>query len=173
MKKIFSIIILFAAIAACFTGCNNKPPFVRLAEAVDSLNTQFCLEHNTEEKLIDYDKFENRVNFNLPVPMRIDDEAFAPIAEHIKQNFLLGFVTDNEFNIATEAIDAKANVVICLHGEEDTTYEILITTNELEEAYKALHPDASGSEPAPETAEEADLQQEQRELTEGDVTTVE
>lgn len=170
MKKILSILAVLAVIAVSITGCNNKPPFVRLAEAVDSLNVQYQQLHNTTENLISYDKFENRVNFHFSIPERIDEDSFGPIAEHIKQLFLIQFVTDNEFGVVTEAIDAHADVVVNLEGVDDTKYEILITTDEITEAYEALNPGVDGKLPEPTTPEQVELQQEQQQLTEGNVT---
>lgn len=172
MKKILSILAVALLIAVSFVGCNNKPAFVRLEAAVDSLNAQYDRQHNTDEKLITYDQWENVVHFHFPFPARIEENVFEPVAEHIKQNFLLQFLTDDEFGLATEVMDAKANVVIKIEGQDETSYEILIPTEEIASAYETLHADANGSEPVAATAEDADLQEEQHELTEGDVTTL-
>lgn len=170
MKKILSIFVLSLVIAVSFTGCNNKPPFVRLADAIDSLNVQYQREHNTDENAISYDQFENVIHFNYSYPTRIEDDVFGPIAEHIKQLFLIKFITDNEFDIATEAINAKSNIIIDFRGEDNTSYEILIENNELVEAYEALHNQSNATDVTPEAAE---LQEEQHELMDGNVTTVE
>ena len=172
MKKIFGIAALMAIFALVFSSCDNKPPYVRLAAAIDSINAQYNLSHDTDQNLVTYERFDNVVTFHFDYPERIEEDVFSPIAEHIKQNFLLQFITDDEFGVATEVIDAHSNVVIALKGLDDTKFDILIVNNEIVEAYEALHAAAGSPEAPAETPEGAELQEEQRELLEGNVTTL-
>ena len=112
------------------------------------------------------------MRFNVEYPARIESDVFGPVAEHLKQLFLIQFVTDNEFDIATEVMAAKANLLIDIQGAEDTSYEILIENNEIVEAYEALSAGATDDDTEATTPEAIELQQEQHELMEGDVTTV-
>lgn len=174
MKKILSIIAVALVFALSFSSCDNRPPYVRLAAAIDSLNAQYQEEHNTDAKLITYDKWENELHFHTDFPGVIDSDAFEPIAENIKELFLESLVTDNEFGIATEILDAKANVVIDIKGLNDTSYEILIVTNEITAAYdKAREAEANLDESAEENPYDLSPEQVQHELEEGNVTTVE
>ena len=118
-------------------SCDNKPPYLRLAAAIDSLNAQYDRTHDTKDKFITYEKWENQVHFHIEVPVVIDNDAFEAQAENIKQRFLENLVTDDEFGIATEILDAKANIVIEIQGLNDTKYDVLIVTNEITEAYDA------------------------------------
>ena len=174
MKKILSVIALALAIAVSFTSCDNRPPYMRLAAAIDSLNNQYQESHpDVKEPLITYEKWENQVHFNVDFPGVIEEEAFEPIANNIRERFLLQLVTDDEFYIATEIIDAKSNIVLDIHGLEDTKYEVLIVTNEIIDAFNAVHP-AEGTEPEIEEPVDTLSQGEiEHELLEGNIQSVE
>ena len=176
MKKIFGFIALVVALAATFSSCDNRPPYVRLAAAIDSLNAQYEQVNNTKDKYITYEKWENVVHFHIDYPAVIEAEVFEPIAANIKENFLRVLVTDDEFGIATEIIDAKSNIVIDIHGLNDTKYEVLIVTNEIIAAFDAAHPAVEEEEPAGDEGEPADTlspEQIEQELLEGNVPSIE
>lgn len=138
MKKI--ILLLIAAFGICaltFTSCDNKPPFVRLAAAIDSINNQYEEAHGTKDKFITYEKWENVVHFHIDFPGVIDRDAFEPIAANMKEMFLDQLVKDNEFGIVTEMMDAKSNMMLDFKGLNDTSYEVLIVANEIMAAYDA------------------------------------
>ena len=178
MKKILRVLILAGAIAVSFSSCDNRPPYVRLAAAIDSLNAQYESLHNTSEKFITYEKWENVVHFNTEFPVVIEPEVFEPVAANLKERFLSNLVTDDEFGIATEIIDARANIVIDIHGLNDTKYEVLIVTNEIIAAFDATHPtdegdiadeDTSVEEENPDTLNAAQVEQE---LLEGNAPSI-
>ena len=173
MKKIFSIIILAVAVAVAFSSCDNRPPFVRLAAAIDSINAQYQQEHATKDKYITYDKWENELHFHVDFPGVIDADAFEPIAENIRTRFLDELVTVDAFGVATEILDAKANVVLDIKGLNDTSYEILLVTNDIRAAYDAAREAEAVREEAPE-ADPYDLDQEQieHELLEGNAPSI-
>ena len=170
MRKILSILAAAVIIAASLTGCDNKPPYVRLAAAIDSLNSQYGQAHNTSEEYITYEKWENVVHFNVDFPAVIDREAFEPVAANIKERFLDQLVADDEFGIATEIIDAKSNIVIDIHGLNDTSYEVLIVTNEVIEAYDRIHAEAEADVEPVDTLTPAEVEQE---LLEGNAPSIE
>lgn len=173
MKKILSVIALATIIAVAISSCNNRPPFERLAAAVDSLNAQYEAIHGTTEKAITYDQWENVVHFNTEFPVVIEQEVFEPIAANIKERFLKNLVTDNESDIATQIIEAKANVIINIHGINDTSYEVLITNNEIVAANDAAHMDAVIEEqPAEEQPETLSQEQIEQELLEGNAPSI-
>lgn len=180
MKKI--ILLLIAAFAVCavsLTSCDNKPPFVRLAAAIDSINAQYERTHDTSDKVVTYEKWENVVHFHISFPGVIDRDAFEPIAANIKERFVENLVTDDEFGIATEILDAKANVIIDIEGMNDTKYEVLIVTNEIAEAYdaaRAVENEENLIEKAREARDEAidtlDAAQIEHELLEGNAPSI-
>lgn len=173
MRKIFSIIALAAIVAISFSSCDNRPPYIRLAAAIDSLNTRYEQMNNTKEKYITYEKWENVVHFHVDYPVVIEPDVFEPIAANIRETFLRDLVTGDEYGIATEIIDAKSNVVIDIHGMNDTKYEVLIVTNEIIAAYDAAHPAVEESEPAVEEApEQLDSAQIEQELLEGNAPSI-
>lgn len=175
MKKIFSIIIPIFIVAIIFSGCNNKPPFVRLAAAIDSVNMQNTELTGSDEKLISYDKWENQLKYHINYPGHVESDVFEPIAEHFKQLFLIQLISENPFGLATEILDAKADVVLEIKGERGGSYEVLITTDEIKEASDAFNatPEVADEQAEPAADDEASLPEEQRELMEGNVTTVE
>lgn len=134
MKKIFLLIVAaFAVCAVSLTSCNNKPPFVRLAAAIDSLNVKY----GTDERSVSYEEWENVVNFHKTYPGVIDGDAFAPIAANIRERLLENLVVNNEYGIVTEIIDAHANVRIDIEGLNNTKYVVEIENKEISEAYDA------------------------------------
>lgn len=135
MKKIFLLLIAaFAVCAISLTSCKNKPPYMRLEAAVDSLNAQYQSSHPEGDDLISYEKWENVVHFHFKFPGIIDRDAFEPIANNIKELFVENLVSDDEFGICTEILNAHSNVVIDIEGLNDTTYEVLITNDEIAQA---------------------------------------
>lgn len=139
MKKILSLIAAIAVAAVVFTGCNNKPPFVKLAAAIDSINAQYEQAYGTKDKYVTYEKWENEVHFHIEFPGVIDRDAFEPIAANIKSRFLESLAVEDPFGLATEILDAKANVILNINGLNDTSYQVLIVTNEISAAVEQAH----------------------------------
>lgn len=176
MKKILSIILIAIAISVSFTSCDNKPPFVRLANAIDSLNMEHEQITGSKEKLITYDKWENELTFHQTYSGHIDSDVFGPIAEHEKEVFLLNLCEDR-YDIASEILDAHANVVLKITGDQGGEYEVLIVTNEIAAAYDALHneentPLTEGADNEYQ-AEDEQLEQARDEIMETNLTPVE
>lgn len=172
MKKIFGFLAVALMLAISFSSCNNKPGFVKLAEMVDSINARIKAEHNIDVDLIEYDQWENKLTFEYPYEAVIDPDAFEPIASNIKENFIHYLVVDDEDGLAEEIVKTNANVVIDIEGLNDTSYEVLIESNEIAEAIeKASTLEPAVAEPEPvDTLSQAEIE---HELLEGNIPSIE
>lgn len=151
MKKVLSIFtVAFALLTILLSGCNNKPSFERLAAAVDSVNNENVLPSaefvaTQDHKAVTYDQWENVVTFNTSFPVVIEPDVFEPIANNVKERILTEIVKTNYFGIVNEIIDAKANILIDIHGLNDTKYEVMVPYDEIVAAFEAdSHAEAFG-----------------------------
>lgn len=174
MKKILSVIALAILVAVSFTSCDNRPPYIRLAAAIDSINARYEEQHNTKDKYITYNKWENEVVFHEEYPGVIEQEVFEPIAANMREMFLSNLVSEDEYGIATEIIDAKSNIILYIRGLNDTKYEVLIVTNDIIAAYDAARAaEEAREEPAEEAVDSLSPEQIEHELLEGNIPSIE
>lgn len=145
MKKILTLIAIASiGAAAVLTGCNNKPPFERLAEAVDSVNTYFAAQPEQTApgaKLI-YDQVTNTLKINYQLPSAEVASFFQDNAGVAEDILLKDVLPEAPFELLERLVDAKANVMIVYDWKPDGHSEYLIETDRVKDALKAAQQDA-------------------------------
>lgn len=139
MKKLLSLIAVIAIGAAVFTGCNNKPPFVRLAEAVDSVNAYYAAqpEQTAPAAKLVYDEVTNTLKINYQLPSA-DAAAFFTENIGIAEDLLLKDVLpEAPYELMKRLVDAESNVMIVYEWKPDGHSEYMITADRVKAAAKA------------------------------------
>ena len=128
MKRILGIIALAIAVGLAFTGCNNRPPFEKLAASVDSLNTYYTdapMLHNDSTR-VTYDEITNTVEFHMYAQGYIDKAQLEAVSDRMADSFTDEMVRVNRFNFGKELLAAKANVLLDFKGSAGGEYQLLI-----------------------------------------------
>ena len=138
MKRFSGIIAIAVVIIATLAGCNNKPPFVRLAAAVDSCNV--AMQQNmppfATSATVSYDEVTNAVKYEFTVPGEVDKEMFGASAPMLQSQFVDIIAQSNDFNIAGLITEAKSNMLLDFKGSEGGEYEIMVENPTIAAAYQ-------------------------------------
>lgn len=147
MKKILCLIALVAMAAASFTGCKNQPPFVKLAESVDSVNAFFAgqPEQTAPSARLQYDEVTNTVKIEYTLP----SEQIARLMQDnigLTEDVLLNTVLpEAPYSLMANAAEAGAAVMIVYSWKPDGHAEYLIEGSRVKAAYDASK-DKAGAE---------------------------
>lgn len=141
MKRILAIITLGAAVAASFTGCNNKPPFERLAASVDSLNTvmQEKPVDYAESTSVRYDEVTNTVKYSFVLPGAVDTAMMSANGAQFEQAFVMANVLGDP-SFGEKLVEADANITVTFEGKEGGKFEYLIENKTIADTYHAIFP---------------------------------
>lgn len=144
MKKILGLMVIALVLGIATVGCNNKPPFVKLQAAVDSLNTEMQSTPSAyaDSCAISYDELTNTVKYTMVVDT-VNHEEFQAVAPGLEDAFIGQLAGSDEYGLAKEIADAKANVLVEIVGKRGGKFEMMVETATFVGAYKALHPDIS------------------------------
>ena len=127
MKRILGIIALALVMGMAFVGCNNRPPFEKLAAAVDSMNTELMMAPigGAASASVKYDEITNTVKYTLNVPGIVDKATMDEAADRLADSFVEQMALFNG-NLFDEIVAAKANVLLDFEGSMEGKYELLI-----------------------------------------------
>lgn len=147
MKKILSLIAIFAAVTAILTGCNNKPPFVRLAEAVDSVNAFYAAqpEQTAPGAKLVFDEVTNTLKINYTLPSADAAAFFKENIGYAEDILLKDVLPEAPFELMNRIVDAGSSVMIVYDWKPDGHSEYLIAADRVKEAAKTAH-DAAKTE---------------------------
>lgn len=141
MKRILAIIALGAAVAASFTGCNNKPPYERLATAVDSINT--VMQQNpidfADSASVSFDEITNTVKYTFVLPGKVDTAQMAAAGTQFEQAFLMASVL-NDPDFGEKVVEAKSNIAVLFEGNEGGKFEFMIENATIDKTFRAIFP---------------------------------
>ena len=141
MKRILAIIVIGAAAAAAFTGCNNKPPFERLAASVDSLNTvmqQKPVDY-ADSTSVNYDEVTNTVKYTFVLPGAVDTAQMSASGLQFEQAFIMANVLGDP-DFGEKLVDANANIAVTFEGKEGGKFEYMIENKKIADTYRAIFP---------------------------------
>lgn len=150
MKKLLTLIAVLAVAAAVFTGCNNKPPFVRLAEAVDSVNAFFAAqpEQTAPSAKLAYDEITNTLKINYELPSSDAAAFFKENIGYAEDILLKDVLPEAPYQLMQRVVDAKSNLMIVYDWKPDGHMEYLITSDRVKAAAeRAEHEAQSGQRP--------------------------
>ncbi len=141
MKRILAIITIGAAVAASFTGCNNKPPYERLAASVDSLNTvmQEKPVDYAESTSVSYDEVTNTVKYSFVLPGAVDTARMSAGGAQFEQAFVMANVLGDPA-FGEKLVEANANIAVTFEGKAGGKFEYLIENKSIAETYHAIFP---------------------------------
>lgn len=144
--RFFSAALIVAITGIMLTACGNKPPFERLAAAVDSVNAYYGEQPDMTAPGADlvYDEVSNTVKivYNLPSEQ---------VADFFKENIgvaedilLKDVLPEAPYSLMKEMAEAEANAMIVYDWKPKGHAEYLIESGRIKEAWKAVGKDAPG-----------------------------
>lgn len=127
MKKILGILAAVAILGSLGTGCNNKPPYARLAAAVDSARTAMAGAPTqfADSATVNFDELTNTVKYSLYLPGEVNKDIMDAAADQLEATFVHNLITEDP-NMTNCILNDNANIVISFHGADKSSYEIMI-----------------------------------------------
>ncbi len=147
MKKLLAAFASACVLAGAFTACNNKPAFVRLVAAVDSVNAYNAQqpEMTAPSSKISYDQVTNTVKFTYQLPDETTAQFYRDNISYT-EDLLLQSLPFAPFSLGKEIVDAEASVMIVYDWKPDGHSEYLIESARIQDAWKAAQEAADQAE---------------------------